>query len=287
MRPLCELALASDEATLHAGDLQLKLSDPSLRPQTDVRVWEEDGTPVGFALAQPSRSELNFVVKECGRRTEVETHIMKWAAGRLSEAAAEQNRPAFLFTSARESDGRRIGLLGRHGFTPDESHCVYMRHTLDALISAPGVPEGFAVRPLAGAHELGEYTRAHRNAFWMENFTEEWHGRVLETPFYVPELNLIAEAPGGTFAAFCFSWFEPRPCALRGYLQTLGTRPRFRNLGLGRALLLETLRRFQARGACEAVGVVDAGNVNALRLYEAGGVRRLHKIYRYVRQSDV
>lgn len=291
LRPLCELALASDEATLHAGDLQLKLSDPSLRPQTDVRVWEDDGAPVGFALVQPSCSELNFVLKECGRRTEAEEQIMEWAARRFREAAAEQSRPAFFFTSAGESDDRRAGLLGRYGFTPDGSHCVYMRHPLDGHIPAPELPEGFAVRPLAGSHESGEYARARRNAFWMENFTEEWHGRVLETPFYVPELNLIAEAPCGTFAAFCLSWIEPRPYAqagaLRGYLQTLGTRPRFRNLGLGRALLLETLRRFQALGARDGVGVVDAGNANALRLYEAGGVRRLQKIYRYVRQSDV
>jgi ribosomal protein S18 acetylase RimI-like enzyme len=291
LRPLCELALASDEAPPHAGDLQLKLSDPSLRPRTDARVWEDDGAPVGFALVQPSCSELDFVVKQCVRRAEVEAQIMEWATVRLREAAAEQNRPAYLFASARESDGRRAALLGRYGFTPDESHCVYMRHPLDGHIPAPELPEGFAVRPLGGAHELGEYTRAHRNAFWMENFTEEWHGRVLKAPFYVPELNLIAEAPGGTFAAFCFSWIEPRPRAtagaLRGYLQTLGTRPRFRNLGLGRALLLETLRRFQALGAREGVGVVDAGNEGALRIYEAGGVRRLHKIYRYVRQSDV
>ena len=291
LRRLCELVAASDDATLRAGDLQLKLSDPSLRPQSDVRVWEDGGSLVGFAFVQPSCSELNFVAEECERRTEVETQIMDWATERFRVAAGEQKRHAFFFTSAREFDGRRISLLESHGFTPDESHCVCMRHPLDGFIPRPELPEGFTVRQLAGARELGEYTAAHRNAFWMENFTEEWHRRVLETPFYVPALNLVVTAPDGTFAAFCFSWIEPRrgasEGALRGYLQTLGTRPRFRNLGLGRALLLETLRRFQALGAREGFGVADAANVTAMRLYEAGGVRPLYKIYRYIRKSSV
>ena len=291
LRRLCELVLASDDATLHAGDLQLKLSDPSLRPRSNVRVWEDGASLVGFAFVQPSCSELNFAAKECERRTQVEAQIMEWATGRFREAASEQDRPAFFFTSAREFDGRRISLLERYGFTPDETHCVYMRHPLDGLIPPPELPGGFAVRHLAGAHELNEYTAAHRNAFWMENFTEEWHRRVLETPFYVPELNLVVEAPDGAFAAFCFSWIEPRRGASEGvktgYLQTLGTRPRFRNLGLGRALLLETLRRFQALGACEGFGVADAGNAKALRLYEAGGVRPLHKIHRFLWKSSV
>ncbi|HEV3469702.1 MAG TPA: hypothetical protein VG148_10305 [Pyrinomonadaceae bacterium] len=38
LRRLCELVLSSGETTLHAGDLQLKLSDPSLSPRNDVRV---------------------------------------------------------------------------------------------------------------------------------------------------------------------------------------------------------------------------------------------------------
>jgi mycothiol synthase len=290
LRRLCELVLASEEATLHAGDLQLKLSDPSLRAESDVRVWEDGGRLVGFAFVLPSCSEFNFVVRDCERRAEVEAEVMGWAGARFRKASAERRRPAFFFTSAREFDGRRISLLARHGFTPDESHCVYMRHPLEGFIPEPELPEGFALRHLAGAHELAEYTSAHRNAFWMENFTEEWHRRVLETPFYVPELNLVVTAPGGTFAAFCFSWIEPRAGApggdRAGYVQTLGTRPRFRNLGLGRALLLETLRRFRALGAREGFGIVDAGNAQALRLYEAGGVRPLHKIYRCVRESD-
>lgn len=290
LRPLCELVLSSEEATLHAGDLQLKLSDPSLDPRSGVRVWEEGGRHVGFAFVQPSCSELNFVAAGGGGRAQVESQIMDWAAGRFAKAAGELKRPAFFFTGSREFDVRRISLLERHGFTRDESHCVYMRHALDGFIPPPELPSGFAVRHLAGAHELGEYTSAHRNAFWMENVTEDWHRRVLETPLYVPELNLVVTAPCGTFAAFCFSWIEPRNGpgggARVGYIQTLGTRPRFRQLGLGRALFLETLRRFRALGARECFGVVDVGNAQAIRLYEAVGVRALHKIYRHIWQSS-
>ena len=289
-RRMCEAALASDLSTLQAGDLQLKLCDPSVNPQNDVRLWEEDGALVGLAFVQPGCSELSFVVRDCESSTQVEAQIMDWATARFNQAADAEKRQTFCFTSAREFDARRISLLHRYGFRADEAHCIYMRHALDRHIPTPELPDGFSIRPLAGAHELAEYTAAHRNAFWMENFTEEWHGRLWETPFYLPELNLVAAAPDGTFAAFCFSWLEPRPTGSevvrRGYLQTLGTRPRFRRMGLGRALLFETLRRFQTLGAVECVGVVEGGNAQALRLYVEGGVRPLHKIYRFLRPSD-
>lgn len=289
LRRLCELTAASDDAPLQAGDVQLKLCDPSLSPRRDVRVWEDERGLAGFAFVHPSSSEFNYVVRDGERRAEVEAAVMRWAASRFNAAAAKQQRTAFFFTGACEFDARRVALLERCGFARDESHCVYMRHPLEGSIHAPALPEGFALRPLAGEHELAEYTAAHRNAFWMENFDEEWHSRVTAAPFYTPELDLVATAPDGTFAAFCFSWIEPRRdsprSAVRAYMQTLGTRPRFRKLGLGRALLLESLRRFQALGAREGFGVADARNATAVRLYEAGGVRPLHKIYRFVRAA--
>lgn len=291
LRRVCGLTAESDDAPLYAGDVQLKLCDPSLDARRDARVWEDEGRLVGFAFVQPSCSEFNFVVGECARRAEVEAQVMAWAAARFVEATSEQRRTAYFFTSAREHDARRGALLGRHVFAPDGARFVCMRHPLEGFIHAPELPAGFTLRPLAGEHELAEYTAAHRNAFWAENFGEEWHRRVLAAPFYTPELNLVVTAPDKTFAAFCFSWIEPRRAApsapVRTYLQTLGTRPRFRKLGLGRALLVESLRRFQRLGAREGFGVADAANAEAMRLYEAGGVRPLHRVQRYVRAVSV
>jgi GNAT superfamily N-acetyltransferase len=290
LRPMCELARASSEATLHAGDVQLKLSDPSLRAECDVRVCEEDEEVVGFAFVQPSCFELNFVVGQCARRPQIEARVMDWALARFDQIAEEQKRRVFFSTSVREHDGRRVRLLKRHGFIADEAHHVYMQRPLDLPIPAPRLPAGFRMRQLAGADELRAYVAARRNAFWMENYTKGWHRRVREMPYYKPGLDLIVIAPGGTLAAFCLSWLEPGGCAAdgltRGYIQTLGTRLKFQKMGLGRALFLETLRRLRALGADVLVGQAEGGNANSLRVAGAAGARPLHKIYRYSRASD-
>jgi ribosomal protein S18 acetylase RimI-like enzyme len=216
---------------------------------------------------------------------------MEWATGRMQRAAVGRGERLFFFTSAREYDDERVALLERCGFTRDEHHCVYMHYLLDAEIPAPKLPAGFTVRHLAGANELRAYVAAHRNAFWMDNLTVRWRRRVLKMPYYIPELDLIAVAPDGEIAVCCLCWLEQGDDdshgAKKGYVHTLGTRPKFQNEGLGRAVFLEALRRLQAHGASVAVGQVDALNTQILRVCERIGVRPLHNVYRYFRQADV
>jgi ribosomal protein S18 acetylase RimI-like enzyme len=268
------------------------LSEPSLDLAGDVRLWEEEEQTVGFAVVRPSCSEFVFEVKaSCAHRQELETQLLEWATGRMRRAAVERGERRLFMTSAREHDDERVALLERCGFTRAEPHCVYMHCPLDAEIPAPKLPTGFTVRHLAGSHELRAYVAAHRNAFWMDNLTVRWRRGVLRMPYYIPALDLLAVAPDGEFAACCLCWLEQAGDdshgASKGYVQTLGTRPKFQNEGLGRALFLEALRRLQTHGAGVAVGQVDALNTQILRVCERLGVRSLHNIYRYFWSADV
>ena len=291
LRRLCRFVVESSTSTLHAGDLQLMLSDPSFNPREEVRFWEEHGQLLGFAFVRPSCYEFIFEVKPCVHRPEVETQLMEWARPRMKRAAVERGERLLFFAGTREYDDERISLLERYGFTRDEHHCVYMHYTLDSEIPSSKLPEGFTVRHLTGANELRAYVAAHRNAFWMDNLTERWRRSVLRMPYYIPELDLIAVAPDGEFAACCLCWLEKNDedpqGAKKGYVQTLGTRPKFQNEGLGRAVFLEALRRLQSHGASVAVGQVEAVNTQILRVCERIGVSPLHNIYRYFWNADV
>lgn len=291
VRRLCRFVAESRTSTTHAGDMQLMLSDPSLDPAGDVRLWEEDGQLVGFAAVRPSCCELVFEVKTCARRGEVEVQFLEWARGRMRRAAVERGERRLFMTSVRDYDEQRVALLERCGFTRYEPDCVYMHYPLDAEIPAPKLPAGFTLRHLAGAPELRAYVAAHRNAFWMDNLTLRWRRGVLRMPYYIPELDLLAVAPDGEVAACCLCWLEQAGDkahgASKGYVQTLGTRFKFQNEGLGRAVFLEALRRLQSHGASVAVGQVDALNTQILRVCERIGVRPLHNIYRYYWSADV
>lgn len=101
---------------------------------------------------------------------------------------------------------------------------------------------------------------------------EHW----LEEPHYKPELDLIAVADDGSFAALCFCEILPeysdRIGKKVGFIAVLGTRRNYRRMGLGKAMLLAGLQRLQDKGMEFARLGVDADNPNgALQLYESVG----------------
>jgi mycothiol synthase len=292
LRRLCQFIAESCTATYaHAGDIQLRFADPTLNCEEEVRLWENDGQLVGFAIVQRSCFELVFGVKPGVWRHEVETQLTGWVTERMKRAAKERGQPTYFSSVVREYDVESISLLERYGFTRDEQYFVHVHYSFDSEIPASELPEEFTVRHLTGAHELEAYVAAHRNAFWMDNLTVEWRRRVLQMPFYMPELDLIATTPDGEIAAFCLCWLEQTGDDLKGlkkgYVPFIGTRPKFQKMGIGRAILLEAQRRLQALGAHVAFGQTDAINMQALRVWERAGVHPLYKIYRYFWMSEV
>jgi ribosomal protein S18 acetylase RimI-like enzyme len=91
----------------------------------------------------------------------------------------------------------------------------------------------------------------------------------MDAPTYRADLDLVAVAPDGAFAAFGIVWLD---IANRlGVFEPVGTHPAHRRQGLGQAILSEGMRRLQRLGA-RAVYVNSRGeDVAASRLYESVG----------------
>jgi ribosomal protein S18 acetylase RimI-like enzyme len=109
--------------------------------------------------------------------------------------------------------------------------------------------------------------------------TVEARRHMLQHPNYLPERDLVALAPDGTFAAFCFCDINTadneRNARNDGWIATLGTRRGYRKIGLGRAMLLAGMHRLKADGVAIAKLGVDAENpTGALGLYESVGFER-------------
>lgn len=65
-----------------------------------------------------------------------------------------------------------------------------------------------------------------------------------------------------------------------GAIQNLGVHPDFRNLGLGKALLLHALRGFRSAGCMFANLEVTVQNTAAIRLYERFGFRKVETLFK-------
>ncbi|HUP27316.1 MAG TPA: GNAT family N-acetyltransferase, partial [Chloroflexia bacterium] len=155
-----------------------------------------------------------------------------------------------------------------------------MVHPLNEEIPEPKFPEGYTLRHKEGAEEAEKWVECFNQSFidhW--NFfpeTVEDHVHWLKSPHYRKELDLVAIAPDGSFAAFCFCGIDPednkRNNRKDGWIHILGTRRGHRKIGLGTAMLLSGLRKLKEEGMETGKLGVDAENpTGALQLYEANG----------------
>ncbi len=75
-------------------------------------------------------------------------------------------------------------------------------------------------------------------------------------------------------------WNRARTMSRDGAIQNLGVHPEFRNLGVGRALLIEALRGFRSVGCMFANLEVTMQNTAAIRLYERFGFVRAETVFK-------
>lgn len=103
----------------------------------------------------------------------------------------------------------------------------------------------------------------------------------MQLPGYEQELDLVAVAPDGTIAAYVNGWTDP--VNRIGDFGPVGTRAAYRRQGLGRAVLLEALRRMRERGMNRVCVSTGEANTPARRLYEAIGFRIVNGYHQYVK----
>lgn len=66
-------------------------------------------------------------------------------------------------------------------------------------------------------------------------------------PNYRKDLNIVVEAPDGSFVSYCGMWREPVHSL--AYVEPVATDPAYRRMGLGRAAVMEGIRRGGESGA--------------------------------------
>ncbi|MCL5999233.1 MAG: GNAT family N-acetyltransferase [Chloroflexi bacterium] len=275
----------------HVGNLvwSLFLMSVSSDLAQTVRLWETGDTAselIGFAIFDSFYRSVDWQIHPTVCGCGVEEEMLAWMEAQAAAAPLAEDQPSPpLSTSAVETDGACIALLERRGFVRGQGYLVQMMRSLDANIPAVSLPEGFTVRGMAGKHEHVARAVLHREVFQPSRVTDEAYLRLMSMPGYDPNLDVVAVAPDGTLAAFCICWVDKVNGI--GVFEPVGTRPSFRRMGLGHAVLVEGLRRMQAYGACStAMVTTGGGTVEAQRLYEAVGFRTVAREFDYVRPAD-
>ncbi len=286
MQRIYDLVQAFPAENFHVVDLPYRLCSPSAQEPENVRLWEDEQSRLlGYAIAQQPFWALDYFAHPAARAEGLEERILAWGLERWPQMMPRQEGRLSLWLDAREDQTERIALLERLGFVRDAWSMLHLSQSLARVLPPPAVPEGFSIRPLAGEAEVAAYVGLHWAAFGSNNMTVDWRRRILESPQYVPALDLVAVDADGALAGFCICWLSQRANdhngSVAGQVEPIGVRPDLQQRGLGRALLLEGLRRLQAHGAMTAYVDCAGENDPAFQLYEGAGFRIAYKVLKY------
>ncbi len=174
-------------------------------------------------------------------------------------------------------DAARIAALEGRGYQRTDKGLVLYTQPIPDPPPQPTLPPGYTLRAVRGADESEQRAAVQRAAFESTWMTVERHTRALNSPTYWPELDIVAVAPDGEFAAFALVWFDEDNRV--GIFEPLGVAVAYQRLGLGRAVIAEGLRRLAALGALFAWVETGIENQPARRLYEAAGFALLDVDY--------
>jgi mycothiol synthase len=253
------------------------------------RLWfpEPDDEPFTDAY-------LLMSVHPDARNQGLEEEMFRWGEGQVRVVSDKRGKAGKVRTGMAEGTPEfmdyRKDVLQRNGYTPVR-YWFKMARDLNEPIPDPVLPEGYTL-----AHTQGPTDAATWIEMFNQSFIDHWnhHDETAEShahwlsnhPDYVNERDLVAIAPDGTWASFCFCMIYSDDNEVRGrkegWIDILGTRRGYRKMGLGTAMLLAGMRTLKAAGMDTAVLGVDAENPSgALRLYESVGFKQVRSSTTY------
>jgi GNAT superfamily N-acetyltransferase len=245
-----------------------------------IGVFEESGRIVGLVNHEHVEREVYFQVRPGFEHLKPEMF-----------AYAEEN-----FQGISQSTGRLIRALYIHDFDTtltqlaeskgyqrwDEFGEGTARFMLDQPIPESFLPTGFRLQSLADEVDLHKINRVLWRGFNHPGPPpeEEIPGRreVMQAPNFRKELTIVVVAPDGNYASYCGMWIVPTNRV--AYVEPVATDPDYRRMGLGRAAVLESLRRVAALGA--DVAWVGSG----LEFYQSIGFEVMFNSYPWVKFLD-
>jgi GNAT superfamily N-acetyltransferase len=227
------------------------LDDKSLEK---IGIWEADGEIAGIAHYESVPGEA-FYQLDPGYR-HIQREMLDYAEKNLIGVSKISGKK-FLYTYINDFDTEFNHLVQARGYSRvlENSRPIYRFEIRDQFPEIK-LPNGFRLQSLA---EDCDWKKVHR-VLWRgfdhgevpayDETALEQRRKMFETPKGRLELKIVVQAPDGNFASLCGMFYEAE-CKY-AYVEPVATDPDYRRLGLGKAAVLEGIRRCAALGAREA-----------------------------------
>ncbi len=237
-----------------------------------IKIWQEitgsDSKIVAVSFVKPSL--------ECWIHTHpdykyIEREIVLWIENHAKKMKSDSGDLKLNFIT-RDIDKKRVSLLKKLGYQEIELYGDLQVRAIDLPVPDCEIPDGFEITNAIMENDFEKYREVQSSVFsHCKVMTKKLLMHYASASFYNSELDIVAVAPDGRFAAFCTVRIDP--VSRIAELEPVGTHPDFRKLGLARAVVLEGLNRVQMYNPSVICIPGAAASESARKLYESVGFR--------------
>ncbi|RSK27193.1 GNAT family N-acetyltransferase [Bacillus sp. HMF5848] len=238
-----------------------------------IAIWEEDGNIVAVVNYELELGDTYFAVHP--DYTYLKRDMFEHAEKHLLGTKDNGNKYLRLYIKEFDRELEEIALL--QGYEKDNDYPEFnyiSQFKIPDVFPKISIPEGYKLKSLAEDNDHIKVDRVMWRGFNHKGESPqdiEGRKKMQSGPNYRKDLNIVVEAPDGNFVAYCGMWFvEENKIA---YVEPVCTDPDYRRLGLGKAAVLEGIRRCGELGA--TVAFVETG----MKFYLDIGFQPVHSYY--------
>ncbi len=211
--------------------------------QDTIGLWWDDNRVVGAAIYDLYHGEVF-----CGALKDfayIMPEILEYAYNNLKDDNG-------LGIAVHDGEREMHTLLSELGYQLADQAETILRCSLEQELDYV-LPNGFTIREIHFPEDSLAYQTVIWKGFDHEDDQEELEkmlGNKVQPPHRVPKLCLAVVDGAGEFAAHCTCWYDGQTDY--AYVEPVCTIPKYRGIGLGKAIVLEALKRCRNLGAKEA-----------------------------------
>lgn len=236
-----------------------------------IGVWEEGDKVVAIANYESCLGEAFFEFHPDYKH--LKNDMLDYAENNLYTISKDGRK--FLHAFINDTDKDFISLVKARGYEKNDAESrVMCQFVIPNPFPAITLPEGFRLTSLAEDCDWAKVQRViwrgFNHAGEPPDGEDELESRrkMFDTPSARRDLKIAVEAPNGNFVAFCGMFYESTNRF--AYVEPVATDPDYRRMGLGKAVVLEGIRR------CKDFGATVAYVGNDLPIYQTIGFKKIY-----------
>ena len=210
-------------------------------------LWEDNGEIVAIAIYEMPLGDGLLIIDEEYR------FLIPDTISYAKEALYKNGKLRILIANGDYAFARTAI---EQGFRPTQNKWDNAALDINALKSF-SLLDGFSFTSMADDWNWQQYNRVmwrgfdHQGKAAYDEETILERKEMLSSPMINPELIIAVVAPDGNYVSHCGMWYQPSDFYC--YVEPVVTDPEYRKMGLGKAVVLEAIRRCGALGAKQAV----------------------------------